>query len=297
MGAKEIALPPIISRAGVYNPRQSCLDSGDPGGLETFRMGNRSLRLLLPVLFALSCALALAAQEKKMEMPAKASNASQTQDLSGVWMRDAPPATAMQYWIYKLNLEEPPMSPWGLAKFKEAKSSFGAHEYPIEETNDPVLRKCDPPGVPRVYMHPFPFQFIQTPGEIVMLFEVDSLRREIYTDGKPRDAGLVPLWMGSSIGTWEGDTLVVDTINFNDKTWIDRVGHPHSDQLHVIERFRRPDHDHLIDDITIDDPKAYIKPWNAHLEFKLRPWKLTEQFCEDGESFLGLEGKEAKPGK
>jgi hypothetical protein len=260
-------------------------------------MGNRSLRLLLAVLFAVSCASVLTAQEKKMEMPAKASSSGQTPDLSGVWMRDAPPATAMQYWIYKLNLEEPPMSPWGLTKFKEAKSSFGAHEYPIEETNDPVLRKCDPPGVPRVYMHPFPFQFIQTPGEIVMLFEVDSLRREIYTDGKPRDAGLVPLWMGSSIGTWEGDTLVVDTINFNDKTWIDRVGHPHSDQLHVVERFRRPDHDHLIDDITIDDPKAYTKPWNAHLEFKLRPWKLTEQFCEDGESFLGLEGREAKPDK
>jgi hypothetical protein len=260
-------------------------------------MGNGSLRLLLGILLALNGALSLAAQEKKSESPTKTSSSSQAQDLSGVWMRDAPPATALQYWIYELNQEEPPMTPWGLAKFREAKSSFGAHQYPIEETNDPVLRKCDPPGVPRVYMHPFPFQFIQTPGEIVMLFEVDSLRREIYTDGKPRDPGLVPLWMGSSIGTWEGDTLVVDTINFNDKTWIDRVGHPHSDQLHVIERFRRPDHDHLIDDITVDDPKAYTKPWSAHLEFKLRPWKLTEQFCEDGESFLGLENKEAKPDK
>jgi hypothetical protein len=159
------------------------------------------------------------------------------------------------------------------------------------------LRSCFPPGVPRVYMHPFPFQFIQTPGEVVMLFEVDSLRREIYTDGKPRDPDLVPLWMGSSIGRWEGDTLVVDTVNFNDRTWIDRVGHPHSDQLHVIERFRRTAHDHLVDDITIDDPKAYTKPWTARLEFKLRPWKLTEQFCEDGESFLGLEKKEAAPGK
>jgi hypothetical protein len=260
-------------------------------------MGNGSLRLLLGILLALNGALSLAAQEKKSESPTKTSSSSQAQDLSGVWMRDAPPATALQYWIYELNQEEPPMTPWGLAKFREAKSSFGAHQYPIEETNDPVLRKCDPPGVPRVYMHPFPFQFIQTPGEIVMLFEVDSLRREIYTDGKPRDPGLVPLWMGSSIGTWEGDSLVVDTINFNDKTWIDRVGHPHSDQLHVIERFRRPDHDHLIDDITVDDPKAYTKPWSAHLEFKLRPWKLTEQFCEDGESFLGLENKEAKPDK
>src|SRR5579863_9189684 len=260
-------------------------------------MRNRLPCIFLGLVIGLSCSARASAQTKNPAEPAKAAGANKTGDLSGVWMRDAPPATAMQYWIYELNQEEPPMTEWGKAQFKAAKSSFGSHEYPLEETNDPVLSRCFPPGVPRVYMHPFPFQFIQTPGEIVMLFEVDSLRREIYTDGKPSDPGLVPLWMGSSIGTWEGDTLVVDTINFNDKTWIDRVGHPHSDQLHVIERFRRIDHDHLVDDITIDDPKAYTKPWTARLEFKLRPWKLTEQFCEDGESFLGLEKKEASPEK
>jgi len=258
-------------------------------------MRNRALRFVPGVLILAVCVLAAAAQEKKPD-PAKSSASGQTPDLSGVWMRDAPPATAMQYWIYKLNQEEPPMTPWGLEKFHEAKSSFGAHEYPIGETNDPVLRRCEPIGVPRVYMHPFPFQFIQTPGEIVMLFEVDSLRREIYTDGKPPEA-LVPLWMGTSTGKWDSDTLVVDTTNFNDKTWIDRIGHPHSDKLHVIERFRRTDHNHLVDDITIDDPVAYSKPWTAHLEFKLQPWRLTEQFCEDGENFMGLEGKEAHPGK
>jgi hypothetical protein len=218
-------------------------------------------------------------------------------DLSGVWMRDAPPATAMQYWIFELNQEEPPMTAWGLEKYHAAKSSFGAHSYPLEEMNDPVLHGCYPPGVPRVYMHPFPFQFIQTKDEVVMLFEVDSLRREIYTDGKPRDPDLVPLWMGNSIGHWDGDTLVVDTANFNDKTWLDRVGHPHSDQLHVVERFRRTAHDHLVDDMTIEDPKAYTKPWTARLEFKLQPWKLTEQFCEDAENFMGLEKKEASPEK
>jgi hypothetical protein len=260
-------------------------------------MRNRSIGIAIGLVIVLGCSSSASAQTKQPDGAEKDANSRKTPDLSGVWMRDAPPATAMQYWIYELNQEEPPMTPWGEAKFKEAKSSFGAHQYPLEETNDPVLRKCEPPGVPRVYMHPFPFQFIQTPGEIVMLFEVDSLRREIYTDGQPRDPGLVPLWMGSSIGKWEGDTLVVDTINFNDRTWLDRVGHPHSDQLHVIERFRRPDHDHLVDDITIDDPKAYSKPWTAHLEFKLRPWRLTEQFCEDGESFMGLEKKEATPDK
>ena len=168
----------------------------------------------------------------------------------------------------------------------------------LRKQTTPVLQQAASPQACRACIcTPFPFQFIQTPGEVVQLFEVDSLRREIYTDGGPRDPGLVPLWMGSSIGKWEGDTLVVDTINFNDRTWLDRVGHPHSDQLHVVERFHRTDHDNLVDVITIVDPKAYAKPWTAHLAFKLRPWKLTEQFCEDGESFMGLEKKEAAPDK
>ncbi len=260
-------------------------------------MQNRLMAILLGLAILLTCSASAFSQDKKSDAPKKSASASKTPDLSGVWMRDAPPATAMQYWIYKLNQEEPPMTPWGLERFKAVKSSFGSHMYPLEETNDPVLHGCFPPGVPRVYMHPFPFQFIQTTGEIVMLFEVDSLRREIYTDGKPRDPDLLPLWMGSSVGHWEGDTLVVDTNNFNDKTWLDRIGHPHSDQLRVIERFRRTAHDHLVDDITIDDPKAYTKPWTARLEFKLQPWKLTEQFCEDGENFMGLEKKEASPEK
>ena len=266
-------------------------------------MRNRLLSIFLEltiVFLVLVCSANLSAQDakqgKKTDGPPKKTDSSMTRDLSGVWMRDAPPATALQYWTYELNQEEPPMTAWGETQFKAAKSSFGAHEYPLEETNDPVLRGCFPPGVPRVYMHPFPFQFIQTAGEIVMLFEVDSLRREIYIDAQ-HDPSLVPLWMGNSVGHWEADTLIVDTNNFNDRTWIDRIGHPHSDQLHVIERFRRTAHDHLVDDITIDDPKAYTKPWTAHLEFKLRSWKLTEQFCEDGESFLGLEKKEASPAK
>ena len=260
-------------------------------------MRNCLLGIILGLAISWSFSADAGAQTKDPSAPPKAARAGKTPDLSGVWMRDAPPATAMQYWIYELNQEEPPMTEWGLAQFRAAKSSFGSHEYPLEETNDPVLRSCFPPGVPRVYMHPFPFQFIQTRNEVVMLFEVDSLRREIYTDGQPHDPSLVPLWMGNSIGHWEGDTLVVDTTNFNDRTWLDRIGHPHSDQLHVIERFRRTAQDHLVDDITIDDPKAYTKPWTARLEFKLRPWKLTEQFCEDGESFMGLEKKEASPQK
>ena len=87
-------------------------------------------------------------------------------------------------------------------------------------------------------------------------------------------------------------------MNFNDKTWVDRMGHPHSEALHVVERIRRIDHDHLVNDITIEDPKAYTKPWTAHLDFVLKPkWTLQEQFCEDQNTFEDIENKEIKPAK
>ena len=260
----------------------------------------RSLDIILGLTIVLGCSLAASAQTKLSTQPAKTPPLVKTPDLSGVWMRNGPPASngAMQYWIFEFNVEEPPMTAWGEAQYKANKSSFGDHPYPLEETNDPIYHGCFPTGVPRVYLHPWPMQILQASSEVVILFEYDSLRREIYTDGRPHDAALVPLWMGDSIGRWEGDTLVVDTVNFNDRTWIDRIGHPHSDQLHVMERFRRPDHDHLVDDITIEDPKAYTKPWTTRLELRLRPdWRLTEQFCEDGESFQQLEKKETAPGK
>ena len=260
-------------------------------------MRDHGWRYGLGILMMLGCTIASGAQTKKAISPAKKTSASSARDFSGVWMLDAPPVNALVYWAYEFSPEEPPMTPWGEEQFKANKSSFGAHPYPLDETNDPVLHGCLPPGVPRVYVHPFPFQFIQTPDEIVILFEVDSLRREIYMNGATHDPGLVPLWMGDSIGHWEGDTLVVDAVNFNTKTWLDRVGHPHSDALHVVERFKKIDHDHLVDDITIEDPKAYTRPWTAHMKFRLRPWKLTEQFCEDGDSFLGLEKKEVPASK
>jgi hypothetical protein len=88
--------------------------------------------------------------------------------------------------------------------------------------------------------------------------------------------------MGHAIGHYEGDTLVVDTVGFNDKTWLDRIGHPHSDQLHLVERIRRLNHDALQDDLTIEDPKAYTKPWSAQLTFQLRSdWDIGEFICEE----------------
>jgi hypothetical protein len=260
-------------------------------------MRNYSPAICLALTITLICGTHTAAQKKQAPKPAKPAASGRMPDFSGVWMQDQPPATAMQYWVYELRVEEPPMTAWGEAQLKAAKSSFGAHPYPLAETNDPVYKSCLPPGVPRIYTHPFPVQILQTPDQVVMLFEYDSMRRNIYIDGRPHDTSLGPSWMGDSIGHWEGDTLVVDTTNFNDKTWLDRIGHPHSDALHLTERFRRMNA-HLLDDITIEDPKAYTKPWTAHLDFLLRPkWRLEEQFCEEGETFQDLEKKETAPRK
>jgi hypothetical protein len=218
-------------------------------------------------------------------------------------MRDAPASTtqhyeSLQYWVYEFNVEEPPMTAWAEAKYKAAKPANGPHSVLLSETNDPVYRSCSPPGVPRIFLQPTPLQIVPMPGGVLMLFEYDSLRRQIFTDGRAHDTTLGPSWMGDSIGHWEGNTLVVDTVNFNDKTWLDRVGHPHSDALHLTERIRRVNHDHLSVDMTIEDPKAYAKPWTAHLEYLLHPtWTLAERFCEDDAAFLEVEKKEIMPGK
>ena len=103
---------------------------------------------------------------------------------------------------------------------------------------------------------------------------------------------------GDSIGKWEGDTLVVDTIGFNDKTWLDRVGHPHSEDLHVVERFRRADPNTLKINLTLEDPKAYTKPWTSELTFQLRKdWNITEIICEDSATLNDFLKTEEKPAK
>jgi len=135
--------------------------------------------------------------------------------------------------------------------------------------------------VPRVYFHPYPFEFVHTPKYTLMLYEYDHMVRRIYTDGRsvPKDPDL--LWMGTSVGHWDGaTTLVVDTVGLNDKTWLDRLGHPHSDQLHVIERFRRVNYDHMELDFTMEDPKALTKPWTTTWYYELKPtWELGEISC------------------
>ena len=200
-------------------------------------------------------------------------------DLSGLWIlhrgRSALPDFAF-------TREEPPMTAWAEEKYKAARPAAGPRKTTPKNSNDPVYG-CFPPGVPRIYLQGKPFEIIESKTEVILMFEYDRLVRHIFMNGRKHDPDLdPPLWMGDSIGRWDGDTLVIDTIGLNDKTWLDRVGHPHSDALHVIERMRRLNHETLENDITIDDPNAYTRTWSFQTTFELKPAELDwEGVCED----------------
>jgi hypothetical protein len=210
-------------------------------------------------------------------------------DLSGVWNMHSPPEYR-KFIGSTYSLEEPAMTPWAMEKYKATKPSNGPRTHSLKETDDPVLKLCLPPGTPRIYLQPFPVQFIQTPKEVIMLYEYDHTVRHIFVDGRPHPPDVIPTYMGHSIGKWDGDTLVVDTVGFNEKTWLDRDGHQHSDQLRVVERFRRIDRDNMEVNITMEDPKALAKPWTTKLFFQLKPdWDIMELACTDNAAFEDFE--------
>jgi hypothetical protein len=208
------------------------------------------------------------------------------QDLATVGTRDVEGGSVniSGIWLFREQLDtfstsEPPMQPWAEAKFKSAKPGYGPHA--SADSQDPI-QSCLPPGMPRILLIPFPVQIIETPNEVIMLFEYDHYVRHIDMNRRDHPKNATPTWMGDSIGKWEGKTLAIDTTDLIESSWLDQVGHPHSDALHIIERVQRPDRNTLVDDITIEDPKAYTKPWTGQQVFKLRPgWHIMEYVCQD----------------
>ena len=194
-------------------------------------------------------------------------------DLSGVWM---PYSTHMDGIDERLR---PPLTPWGQARFDAAAPLVGPRAVAGKE-NNPALH-CEPEAVPKSLILPNPFEIIQIPGRMFMLFEQYHLWRTIWADGRPVPKDPDPSFLGYAVGKWEGDTFVVDTIGFNDKPWVDSYGNPRSEQMHLTERYRRLDHDTLEMQIIMDDPKAYTKPWvSPPQRFKLEPtWEIAEFFC------------------
>ncbi len=146
------------------------------------------------------------------------------------------------------------------------------------------LTRCLPVGVPADDVLPGPFKVIQTPGLILIRNEYENTLRQIYLDGRKPPADPDPLWLGYSVGKWEGNTLVVDTVGLNDKSWLDASGSPHSEALHVVERFHRRDFGHMDVEVTIDDPKMYTKPFSIQFTEDLIPDSdVTEYFCNEDE--------------
>jgi hypothetical protein len=215
---------------------------------------------------------------------AKAQTSAANTDISGLWN-----AMRGNYDTASFSKGDPPMTPWGQAQFDAAKPSQGPRGVKLPETTDRVY-KCFPPGMPYIYLQLFPMQIVQTPKEVIELFEYDHMVRHIFIDGRKHPDDLTPSYNGHSIGHWEGDTLVVDTIGLNGKMWLDRVGHPDSEQMHIIERIHRVDDKTLQVDFTFDDPKSYVKPWTALMRFRLRPdWDIIEDICEDNFAFESFE--------
>jgi len=203
---------------------------------------------------------------------------AQTPDLSGIWTQQAGRLGG------RFSAEEAPLQPWALELYKTNRE--GVTDIGQSGLNglDPEMY-CLPEGVPRVFAMPPPFEIVQAPGRIYMFFQSlqNPLPRYIYTDGRAHPEGYPITAMGHSIGRWDGDTLVVDTVSIDDVTWMDDKGTPHSDALHVVERIRRVAQDTLEIEFRFEDPKAFTKPWIAKKVYKLTPdWQYIPGFtCED----------------
>jgi hypothetical protein len=227
-------------------------------------------------------------------------------DLSGVWQYMRPPgspppappafqATAgpaaggrgggdiipagvrtSQFWNLGASFKDGlPFQPWAAELHRQRVASNS------EENPD---AHCLPIGVMQLHTHGQPRKMIQTPGVIVIMYEANSGLRQIFTDGRPLPKDAEPWWYGYSVGKWEKDTLVVESTNFRDLGWLDVEGSPLTESGKIIERFRRPDYGHLEIEVTIDDPKAYTKPWTVTVYQRiLQDTELIEFVCQENE--------------
>jgi hypothetical protein len=212
-------------------------------------------------------------------------------DLSGVWKPAKDPTSVaggiegLQTPRYMIDITsdlkpgEVPFTPWAAAIYKERNANL--------RRGNPLIR-CLPAGVPRLDAYSHPYKIVQTPDLIVILYESLTMFRQIHLDGRALPEDPQPAWMGYSIGRWEGDVLVVESAGFNDLTWLDGAGHPHSEQMHLTERFKRRDVGHLDVEVLINDPKAYTKPLKYSQPQELLPdTELLEYICAENAKEVG----------
>ena len=207
-------------------------------------------------------------------------------DLSGIWdiehNRPCPPTVCVDMaigqeflnigWGLKGGL---PFQPWAADLVKERTTQNGK--------DDPGTH-CLPTGVVHSHTTPLLRKIFQLPGLVVILYEINATYRQIFTDGRSLPDVEIPSFNGYSVGKWEGDTLVVETMGFNDGIWLDRNGSPLTDEARITERFRRVNYGRLEIEVTVDDPKAYTSPWTVKLnQFIAADTELLDYICLENE--------------
>jgi hypothetical protein len=217
-------------------------------------------------------------------------------DLSGVWQYSRPPGTPgpvpatqapssstelvplavrlSQFWNLGAAFPDGlPFQPWA-AELHRQRVATNSKENPDAH--------CLPLGLMQLHTHGQPRKMIQTPGVIVILYEANAGIRQIFTDGRQQPKDVEPWWFGYSTGKWDGDTLVVETTNLRDLGWLDVEGSPITETGRILERFRRVDYGHLEIEVTIDDPKAYTKPWTVTVQQRIMlDTDLIEFICQE----------------
>lgn len=239
------------------------------------------MRNLLSLVVAISAAaiFSFAAPGQTSAAKSKDTAAFDPHDISGVWYRVSPFQTFSNVdnrqpglgggRASRLTFQEAPFTPAGKAAFDKNKPSYGPRAIPPALGNDP-MGTCDPLGVPRIVnaelgsAHAF-WEFVVTNDRVFQFIGFHHDWREIWTDGRslPKTDDLEPKWDGYSVGHWDGNAFVVDTIGLDDRTWLDKFGYPHTDQAKLQERYRRVDHDTLELKMTLTDPEYYTKPWDS----------------------------------
>jgi hypothetical protein len=212
-------------------------------------------------------------------------------DLSGIWIRargisaprENPAGLPGRLDHFMPKGAEIPLLPTAAALYKQRSEGLGKGR-PSE--------RCLPHGIPDAMLYGGPMKIVQNRRLTLILFEEFNHYRQLFTDGRAFPQDPQPTWFGYSVGRWEGDTFVVDSIGFNDQTWMDDSGLPHSDALRTTERFQRPDFGHLNLQLTFDDPKSYTRPWSVSLVFDLMPdTELIEHICENERDARHMVGK------
>jgi hypothetical protein len=240
-----------------------------------------------PLFIVAACSLCALAQEKTPSSARIHRDAAGRPDLSGIWQgigvslfgetgEVRPGEGRASTWGPPPG--PAPYQPWAAGKVKELAS---------DDRKDPNVQ-CKMSGTPRITGIPVPFEIAQTAKKTYILYESNHIYRIIPTDGRPHPADLDPTYMGDSVGSWDGDTFVVDVTGFNDKTWLPGAGHFHSEDLHVVERYSLQPNDTILYEATMEDPKVFTKPWQYRLILRHPPRdeRIMEAECQENNQDL-----------